>query len=74
MSARWLYGGVNGDLLQEGLCRARTAAARALALRQPTADFYPSAGDAQTLQGRSGSVSVETPSARKVLFESPEHL
>ena len=33
-----------------------------------------SAGDAQTLQGRSGSVSVETPSARKVLFESPEHL
>ena len=33
-----------------------------------------SIGDTQTLKGRSGSVSVESPGAHKVLFESSEHL
>ena len=43
-----------------------------LPLRQATADLY-SAGDTQTLKGRPGSDSVESPGAHKVLFEPPEH-
>ena len=42
-------------------------------LRQATVD-RTSAGDTQTLKGRSGSDSVESPGAHKVLFESSEHL
>ena len=33
-----------------------------------------SAGDTQTLKGRSGSVSVGTPGVHKILFEPSEHL
>ena len=36
----WLYAGVNGDLLQECLCHARSVAPRALPLQQATADPY----------------------------------
>ena len=45
-----------------------------LALRQATADPYTSAGDTQTLKGRSGSVSVGSPDAHKVLFKPSEDL
>ena len=65
----WLYGGVNGNLLQEGLCHTQVCC---------TQSPYPcgrplltcnSTGDAHTLTGRSGSVSVESPGVHKVLFE-----
>ena len=38
-----------------------------LPLQQSTADPYPT-GDTQTLKGRSGSVSVESPGVHKILF------
>ena len=46
-----------------------------LPLQQATADLY-SAGDTETLNGRSGSVSVGSlgPGVHKVLFEPSEHL
>ena len=42
-------------------------------LQQATADLY-SAGDTETLKGRSGSVSVGSPGVHKVLSEPSEHL
>ena len=69
-----LYGGVNGDLLQEGLCHIQVCC---------TQSPYPcgrplltrtSIGDTQTLKGRSGSVSVGTPGALNVLFEPSKYL
>ena len=44
-----------------------------LPLQQATADLY-SAGDTETLKGRSGSVSVGSPGVHKVLSETSEHL
>ena len=44
-----------------------------LSLWQATADLYL-LRDTQTLKGRSGSVSVGSPCAYKVLFEASEHL
>ena len=69
-----LCGRVNGNLLQEVLCHTQVCS---------TQNPHPccrqlltctSIGDTQTLKGRSGSVSVESPGAHKVLFESSEHL
>ena len=49
----------------------RSAASRAPALAGLTCT---STGDTQTLKGRSGSVSVGSPSTHKVLFEPSKHL
>ena len=49
----------------------RSAASRAPALAGLT---RTSTGDTQTLKGRSGSVSVGSPGAHKVLFEPSKHL
>ena len=49
----------------------RSAASRAPALAGLT---RTSIGDTQTLKGRSGSVSVGSPGAHKVLFEPSKHL
>ena len=68
-----LYGGVNGDLLQEGFAIPRSAAPRVPAHVRPLLT-HTSTGDTQTLKGRSGSVSVGSPSVHKVLFELSEHL
>ena len=46
----WFYGGVNGDLLQQGLCPTEVCCA----LQQATADLYFQ----ETLRHSSGSVSV----------------
>ena len=56
----WLYGGVNGDLLQEGLCHRLCVPSllqpESLPLQQATAD--PCLCRRHSLRGRSGSVSV----------------
>ena len=69
-----LYGGVNGNLLQESLCHTQVcctqipwSCGRPLLTRT-------AAGDSQTLKGRSGSVSVGSPGVHKVLFEPSKHL
>ena len=69
-----LYGGVNGDLLQEGLlhsqvCRTQSPCPCGRALLTRT-----SAGDTHTLKGRSGSISVGSPGAHKILFKPSECL
>ena len=66
--------GVNGDLLQEGLCRVQVCCTRSSCPCGRPLLTCTSAGDTQTLKGRSGSVSVESPGAHKVLFEPSEHL
>ena len=65
-SAWWLYGRVNGNLLQEGLCHTQDSC-----IQSPCPCGRPlltctSIGDIQILKGRSGSVSV---GSHKVLFE-----
>ena len=65
-------GGVNGDLLEEGLCHTWVCCTQnpCSFSRPPLTHTY--AGDTQTLKGRSGQ-SVGSPGAHKVLFEPPEH-
>ena len=68
-------GAVNGDLLQEDLCHMSHLPG--LLLPCPCSGpllIHASAGDPQTLKGRSGSVSVGSPGVHKVLFEPSEHL
>ena len=66
--------GVNGDLLQEGLCRTQVCCTRSSCPCGRPLLTCTSTGDTQTLKGRSGSVSMESPGAHKVLFEPSEHL
>ena len=67
-----LYGMVNGDLLQEGLCHTQVCCTQG-PCGWPLLTCT-STGDIHTLKGRSCSVSVESPGAHKVLFVSSEHL
>ena len=69
----WIYGGVKGDLLQEGLCHTPVCCTQSpFPCRRPLLT-HTSAGDTQILKGRSGSVFVESPGMHKVLYESSEH-
>ena len=77
--ARQLYDGANDDLLQEDFCH--NCVSRVCLSQSPGPHGRPllthaSTGDAQTLKGRSGSVSVGllVLGAHKVLFEPSEHL
>ena len=77
--ARQLYDGANDDLLQEDFCH--NCVSRVCLSQSPCPHIRPlltcaSKGDAQTLKGRSGSVSVGllVLGAHKVLFEPSEHL
>ena len=65
----WFYGGVNGDLLQEGLCHTQVCCTQSPCPCGSLLLTHTSTGDTQTLKGRSGSVSVGTPDAHKVLSE-----
>ena len=69
----WLYGGVNGDLLQEGLCHTQFCCTQSPCLCSRPLLTHTSPGDTQTLKGRSDSVSVGSPGVHKVLFEPSEH-
>ena len=73
-SARQLYSGVNGDLLQEGLCHTLNCCIQSPCTCGRPLLTLTSTGDTQTLQGRSGSVSVGSSGVHKVLFEPSEHL
>ena len=67
----WLYGGVNGDLLQEGLCHTQVCCIQSPCPCGRALQTHTSSGDTQTLKGRSGSVSVGSPGVHKVLFRPP---
>ena len=68
-----LYGGVKGDLLQEGLCHAQVCCTQSPCPCGRPLLTCTSSGDTQTLKGRSGSVSVRSPCVHKVLCEPSEH-
>ena len=75
----WLYGCVNGDLLQENLCHK--PASQVCCSQISCSHSVPlltctSAEDTQTFKGRSDSVSVGSlgPGLDKVLFESCKSL
>ena len=69
-----LYGGVNGDLLLEFLCHTQLCCTQSPCPCGRPLLTCTSAGDTQTLKGRSGSASVGSPGAHKVLFEPSEDL
>ena len=54
----WLSGGINGDLLQEGLCHTQVCCTQSPCPCSRPLLIHTSTGDTQTLKGRSGSVSV----------------
>ena len=68
----WLYGGVNGNLLQEGLCHAQVCCTQSPCPCGRPLLTCTSTGDTQTVKGRSGSVSVGSPGVHKILFEPSE--
>ena len=70
----WLHGGVNGDLLQEGLCRTEVCCTQSSCPCSRPLLTCTFSGDTQTLKGRSGSVSVGSPGEHKILFEPSKHL
>ena len=70
----WLHGGVNGDLLQEGLCRTQVCCTQSSCCCSRPLLTHTSTGDTHTLKGRSGSVSVGSPGEHKILFEPSKHL
>ena len=69
-----LYGGVDGNLLQEGLCHTHVCGTQSPCPRGRPLLTCTSTGDTQTLKGRSGSLSVVSPAVHKVLFEPSECL
>ena len=69
-----LYGKVNGNLLHEGLCHIQVCCPQNPWPCGRPLLTHTSSGDTQTLRGRSGSVSVESPGVHDVLFEPSEHL
>ena len=64
-----LCGGVNGDLVQEGLCHTQVCCTQSPCPCGSPQLTHASIGDTQTLKVRSGLVSVGSPGAHKVLFE-----
>ena len=74
LSARHLYGGVNGDLLHEGLCHTQECCTQSPCPCGRPLLTRNSTGDIQILNGMLGSVSVRSPVAQKALFEPSDHL
>ena len=70
----WLYGGVNCDFLQKSLCHTQIYCTQSPCQFGRPLLTHTSTGDTQTLKGRSGSGSVESPGMHKVLSEPSEHL
>ena len=69
-----LYGGVNGDLFQRGLCHIQVCPIQSPCPWGRPLMTQASTRNTQTLKGRSGSVSVGSPHAHKFSFESSECL
>ena len=76
LSAQWLYGGVNRDLLEKGLCMTQVCCSQSPCPHSRPLLTPTCTGDTQTLKGRSGSVSVGSlgPGVHKALFEPSERL
>ena len=70
----WLYGGVNSDLLQEGLCHTQVCCTQSPCPCGRPLLTHAFTGDTQTVKDMSGSISVGSPSEHKILFEPSEHL
>ena len=70
----WFYGGVHGHPLQGGLCHTQVCCTQSPCACGRPLLTHTSAGATQTLKGRSGSVSVASSGAHKVLFEPSERL
>ena len=70
----WLYGGVNCSLLQEGFCHTQVCSTQSPCPCSRPLLTHTSKGDTQTLKGRSGSGSVESPGVHKVLSEPSKNL
>ena len=70
----WLYGGVNCDFLQKGLCHTQIYCTQSPCQFGRPLLTHTSTGDTQTLKGRSSSVFVGSSGAHKVLFEPSKHL
>ena len=66
-----LYGGVNGDLLHEGLCHTQVCCTQSPCPCGGPLLTCTSAGNTQMLTGRSDSVSVLTPGVPKVCLNAP---
>ena len=68
-----LYGGINGDLLQGGLCHTQVCCTQSPCPCSRPLLTHTSTGDTQTLKGRSGSVSVGSlgPSVHKFCLIPP---
>ena len=66
--------GINGDLIQECLCHTQVCCTQSLCPCSRLLLTHTSAGESQTLKGRSGSVSAGSPGVHKVLFEPSEYL
>ena len=64
------YDGVDGDLLQVGLCHTQVCCIQSPCPCCRPLPTHTSTGDTQILKSRSGSVSVGFPGEYKVLFES----
>ena len=64
----WLYGGVNGDLLQESLCHTQVCCTQSPCPYDRPLLTCPFEGETQTLKDMSGSGYVGTPGVHKVLF------
>ena len=62
----YLYGGVNGDLLQEGLFHTQVGCTQSPSLRQTTAD--------PDLRRRRSNTVLSQPLCEQALFEPSEHL
>ena len=70
----WWLDGVNGDLLQEGLCHTQVCHTQSRCPCSRPLLTHTSAGDTQTLKVTPGSVSVGSPVVHKVLSESSKCL
>ena len=65
----WLYGVVNGGLLQEGLCHTQVCCTQSPCPCGRPQLTCTTTGDTQTFKDRTGSVSVGSSGVHKVFFE-----
>ena len=69
----WLYGGVNGNLLQQALRHTQVCCTQSPCPCSRPLQTHTSTGDMQTVKGSSVSASAGSTGVHKVLFEPSEH-
>ena len=70
----WLYGGVNGNLLQQALRHTQVCCTQSPCPCSRPLQTHTSTGDMQTVKGSSVSASAGSTGVHKVLFEPSECL